>query len=71
MVKGLRESLTRVYQSPRALLSELNKRLYGILDQKIFITMIYTVIDMEKKLPLQYNKENLLNPFFFVLKKEL
>ncbi|MBF0274184.1 MAG: 3'(2'),5'-bisphosphate nucleotidase CysQ [Nitrospinae bacterium] len=30
-----------------------------------------SIIDMENKLPLQYNKENLLNPFFFVLKSTI
>jgi len=49
VVKGMMLSLTSIYKSPKRLLSELNKRLYGRVDRQIFITMIYAVIDMKKR----------------------
>ncbi|UCE05535.1 MAG: SpoIIE family protein phosphatase [bacterium] len=50
MVKGMMLSLTAIYSSPKQLLSELNRRLYGTMDRKIFITMIYATVDMRHKL---------------------
>jgi serine phosphatase RsbU (regulator of sigma subunit)/HAMP domain-containing protein len=47
MVKGLMLSLNRIYHSPRQLLCELNQQLYGMLEKKVFITMIYAVLDSE------------------------
>jgi serine phosphatase RsbU (regulator of sigma subunit)/HAMP domain-containing protein len=45
MVKGLMLSLNRIYHSPSQLLCELNQLLYGMLEKKVFITMIYGVLD--------------------------
>ncbi|MBN2104902.1 SpoIIE family protein phosphatase [bacterium] len=49
VVKGLMTSLTKIHTSPKILLSELNRRLYDIMDRHIFITMIYAVIDQSKR----------------------
>jgi len=49
VVKGLMISLTRIHTSPKMLLRELNRRLYDIMDRHIFITMIYAVIDLNKR----------------------
>jgi serine phosphatase RsbU (regulator of sigma subunit)/HAMP domain-containing protein len=49
VVKGIMLSLTSFVHSPKALLQELNKRLYGNMDPKVFITMIYGVFDLRSK----------------------
>lgn len=48
-LKGLMLSLSRIYDSPRALLIEANKILAENLDSRSFITMVYAVIDMKKR----------------------
>lgn len=45
MIKGLMLSLTAIYVSPQKLLTEINRRLWGRMDRKIFVTMIYAVYD--------------------------
>ncbi|MBN1350635.1 SpoIIE family protein phosphatase [candidate division KSB1 bacterium] len=50
VVKGMMLSSTAVFSSPKNLLCELNKRLYGKMDRKIFITMIYAVFDTRKRI---------------------
>lgn len=49
VVKGIMLSLTSIYASPGRLLKELNRRLFGIMDRKVFITMIYATVDVRKK----------------------
>jgi serine phosphatase RsbU (regulator of sigma subunit)/HAMP domain-containing protein len=49
VVKGIMLSLVPIYSSPGQLLRELNRRLFGIMDRKVFITMIYATVDMRKK----------------------
>ncbi|MBN2093172.1 SpoIIE family protein phosphatase [candidate division KSB1 bacterium] len=49
VIKGIMLSLTSVFTSPKQLLSELNHKLYGIMDRKVFVTMIYAIIDLQKK----------------------
>ncbi|NQT26610.1 SpoIIE family protein phosphatase [candidate division KSB1 bacterium] len=49
VVKGLMLSLSRSQHSPAQLLSELNRRLWNQMDRKIFITMIYCILDPEKR----------------------
>jgi serine phosphatase RsbU (regulator of sigma subunit)/HAMP domain-containing protein len=49
VIKGIMLSLTTVFTSPKELLSELNQKLYQILDRKVFVTMIYAIIDLQKK----------------------
>jgi len=49
VVKGLMLSLTAVQTSPKQLLVELNRKLYGNMDKKVFITMIYAVVDVSKQ----------------------
>jgi serine phosphatase RsbU (regulator of sigma subunit) len=50
VVKGMMLSLTPIYTSPKRLLIELNKRLFGRVDRQIFVTMTYAVIDMRKRI---------------------
>jgi serine phosphatase RsbU (regulator of sigma subunit)/HAMP domain-containing protein len=45
MIKGLMLSLAAVYASPKKLLTEINRRLWGRMERKIFVTMIYAVYD--------------------------
>ena len=45
MVKGLMLSLSQTIPSPRAVLSALNRLLWDQMDRKIFVTMIYAVLD--------------------------
>ncbi|MBN2010169.1 SpoIIE family protein phosphatase [candidate division KSB1 bacterium] len=49
MVKGMMLSLTHIYNSPKELLCELNRRLYGSMDQKVFVTMIYAVLNWKRR----------------------
>ena len=49
VVKGMMLSLTSIYSSPKELLQELNRRIYGTMDRRVFITMIYAVIDVRAK----------------------
>jgi len=49
LVKGSMLSLSRLFQSPRALLIELNHQLYGKMDRRVFITLLYVIVDLEKK----------------------
>ena len=49
VVKGMMLSLTSIYRSPRQLLMELNRKLYGVMDSKTFVTMSYAIIDTKKK----------------------
>ncbi len=49
MVKGMILSLAFVHRSPKRLLCEVNRRLYRILDRRMFVTMNYILIDTRKK----------------------
>ena len=49
-LKGLMLSLSRIHTSPRSLLIEANHIIADHLDSRSFITMIYAVIDPEKRL---------------------
>ncbi len=49
VVKGLMLSLTAIHTSPRQLLIDLNQRLFGSVDRKVFITMIYAIVDVSKQ----------------------
>lgn len=49
VVKGLMLSLTPIFSSPKELLSELNRRLFGNMSRKVFVTMIYAVFDVKKR----------------------
>lgn len=49
VVKGIMLSLTPIILSPKRLLAVLNKKLYGNMERSIFITMIYAVFDLQKK----------------------
>jgi len=49
VVKGIMLSLAPIILSPTKLLIEVNKRLYGQTDKKVFTTMTYAIFDVEKK----------------------
>jgi len=49
VIKGIMLSLTMITPSPKTLLRELNQRVLGTLDRRIFATMIYAVIDSRKR----------------------
>jgi len=49
VVKGIMLSLTSIYRSPCQLLRELNQRLFGTMDRKVFITMIYATVDLRHR----------------------
>jgi serine phosphatase RsbU (regulator of sigma subunit) len=48
-LKGLVLSLSRIYDSPAALLCEANRILAANMDNRSFITMTYAVVDMEAR----------------------
>jgi len=48
VVKGMMLSLAPLFTSPKKLLTELNRRLFGVMDRNMFVTMNYAVIDVEK-----------------------
>ncbi len=48
-VKGVLESLTSIYDSPRDLLIQANKILYKTFDRKTFFSAIYGIFDIKKK----------------------
>lgn len=49
VVKGLMLSLSQNIQSPKTVLSELNHLLWGQMDRKIFVTMIYGVLNYKTR----------------------
>jgi serine phosphatase RsbU (regulator of sigma subunit)/HAMP domain-containing protein len=50
VIKGIMLSLTTIHTSPKALLRELNQRVLGTMERRIFATMIYATIDTRKRL---------------------
>ena len=46
-LKGLILSLSRIYESPKQLLVEVNRIIADHIDSRSFITMTYAVLDME------------------------
>ncbi len=48
-LKGLVLSLSKIYQSPRQLLVEVNRIISANLDSRSFITMTYAVVDLERR----------------------
>jgi phosphoserine phosphatase RsbU/P len=54
-LKGLVLSLSRIHQSPRQLLIEVNRIISANLDSRSFITMTYAIIDIERRL-LTYSR---------------
>lgn len=45
VVKGILITLAQTIHSPGTVLSELNRRLWGQMDRKVFVTMIYAVLN--------------------------
>ncbi len=48
-VKGVLESLSNIYNSPKDLLIHANKILYKTFDRKTFFSVIYGIFDLKKK----------------------
>ncbi len=48
-VKGVLESLSNIYDSPKDLLIHANKILYKTFDRKTFFSVIYGIFDLKKK----------------------
>ena len=46
-LKGVVLSLSRIYQSPKQLLIEVNRIISANIDPRSFITMTYAVLDLE------------------------
>jgi sigma-B regulation protein RsbU (phosphoserine phosphatase) len=48
-LKGLLLSLSRIHESPKPLLSQVNRVLADNLDSRSFITMTYAIVDLRRK----------------------
>ncbi len=48
-IKGIIQSLSRLYHSPKELLIQVNSTLYGNIDRKSFISLLAAVVDTKKK----------------------
>ncbi len=48
-LKGIIESVTNIYASPKELVTHINKTLFGNLEPQFFISLIYAVLDIKKK----------------------
>jgi phosphoserine phosphatase RsbU/P len=48
-LKGLMLSLSEIHESPRRLLVEVNRIIAANLDSRIFITMTYAIVDLERR----------------------
>ena len=49
-IKGMMSIMAPVYSSPKSLLIELNRKLFGKPDRKVFATMIYGIVDHKAKI---------------------
>jgi len=52
-VKGIFQSLARIYYSPKKLLLEANSVLFGSLERKSFVSLLYCVFDLKKGIVTQ------------------
>lgn len=48
-LKGIIEAYALIYQSPRELLSQLNRVLYQNMDRQTFVSLTYAVINLQEK----------------------
>jgi serine phosphatase RsbU (regulator of sigma subunit)/HAMP domain-containing protein len=48
-LKGMMMQSAKMFNSPKDFLCELNQKIYSSLDKNIFITMIYGILDTDKK----------------------
>ncbi|HEX9652927.1 MAG TPA: PP2C family protein-serine/threonine phosphatase, partial [bacterium] len=48
-LKGIIESTTRIYSSPKEIIVHINKTLFGNLEPQSFISLIYAMLDVKKK----------------------
>ncbi|NOY78078.1 MAG: SpoIIE family protein phosphatase [Calditrichaeota bacterium] len=47
-LKGIIEAYARIYQSPKELLSQMNRVLYQNVDRQTFVSLIYAIVDLQK-----------------------
>jgi len=47
-LKGIIEAYARIYQSPKELLSQMNRVLYQNMDRQTFVSLTYAIIDLQK-----------------------
>ncbi len=48
LIKGMFQALSKIYESPKELLININKSIYGIIDKNSFVSLIYGVLDLIK-----------------------
>ena len=47
-IKGMIQAYSRIYDSPRKILCDVNKTLHGNMDRRSFISLTYAIIDTKK-----------------------
>jgi len=47
-IKGMIQAFSRIYDSPRKILCDVNRALYGNLDSRSFISLTYAIVDTKK-----------------------
>ncbi|GAB4365749.1 MAG: hypothetical protein Kow0042_05170 [Calditrichia bacterium] len=47
-IKGMMLQLSTAYLSPKNLLKEMNRKLFGTVDRKVFVTMIYGILEISR-----------------------
>ena len=52
-IKGMIQAYSRIYDSPRNILCDVNRVLYGNMDSRSFISLTYAILDT-KKLSMKY-----------------
>jgi len=67
-IKGMIQAYSRIYDSPRKILCDVNRALYGNMDSRSFISLTYAILDTKKRsmkyaraghMPvLYYNRKN-------------
>ena len=48
-LKGIIDAFSKIYESPKVLLQKLNRTLYDNIDRMSFVSLIYAVVDTNKK----------------------
>jgi len=47
-IKGMIQAYSRIYDSPRKILCDVNRALYGNMDSRSFISLTYAIVDSKK-----------------------
>ena len=67
-IKGMIQAYSRIYDSPRKILCDVNRALYGNLDSRSFISLTYAIVD-SKKHKMKYSRAGHM-PILRYLEKE-